>query len=95
MFNKDETEIYGFREIGVYAESIEDLILNGEGSNLKYIISNNQKTFYYPFVDDVYHNEKNFPYLIKVFDSDEYGYQKLKIKVFEIDYEKFNELIND
>ncbi len=95
LFNKDETEKYGFREIGVYGESIEDLILNGEGSNLKYIISNNQKTFYYPFVDDVYHNEKNFPYLIKVFDSDEYGYQKLKIKVFEIDYEKFNELIND
>ena len=95
LINKDETEKYGFREIGVYGESIEDLILNGEGSNLKYIISNNQKTFYYPFVDDVYHNEKNFPYLIKVFDSDEYGYQKLKIKVFEIDYEKFNELIND
>ena len=95
MINKDETGKYGFKEIGVYAESIEDLILNGEGSNLKYLISNNQKTFFYPFVDDVYHNEKNFPYHIKVFDSDKHGYQKLKIKVFEIDYEKFNELIND
>jgi len=92
---KTERNKYEFREIGVYGESIEDLILNGEGSNLKYLISNNQKTFYYPFVDGVYHNEENFPYLIKVFDSDKYGYQKLKIKVFEIDYEKFNELIND
>ena len=95
LIYKDETEKYGFKTISVYAESIEDLILNGEGSNLKYLISNNQKTFFYPFVDDVYHNEKNFPYLIKVFDSDKHGYQKLKIKVFEIDYEKFNELIND
>ena len=95
LIYKDETEKYGFKTISVYAESIEDLILNGEGSNLKYLISNNQKTFFYPFVDDVYHNEKNFPYLTKVFDSDKHGYQKLKIKVFEIDYEKFNELIND
>jgi len=95
LIYKDETEKYGFKTISVYAESIEDLILNGEGSNLKYLISNNQKTFFYPFVDDVYHNEKNFPYLIKVFDSDKHGYQKLKIKVFEIDYEKFNELINE
>jgi hypothetical protein len=93
--DKTERKKYEFREIGVYGESIEDLILNGEGSDLKYLISNNKKTFYYSFVDDVYHNEKNFPYLIKVFDSEEYGYQKLKIKVFEIDYEKFHELDSD
>ena len=95
MTNKDQKSENEYEEISIYAESIEDLILNGEGSNLKYLISNNQKTFFYPFVDDIYHNEKNFPYLIKVFDSDKHGYQKLKIKVFEIDYETFNELIND
>ena len=92
--DKTERKKYEFREIGVYAESIKDLILNGENLDLQYLISNNQKTFYYPFVDDVYHNEKNFPYLIKVFDSDEYGYQKLKIKVFEIDYKKFHEMMS-
>ena len=93
--DKTERKKYEFTEIGVYGESIEDLISNGESLSLKYLISNNEKTFYYPFVDDVYHNEKNFPYLIKIFDSEEHGYQKLKLKVFEIDYEKFNELIND
>ena len=92
--DKTERKKYEFREIGVYAESIEDLILSGEGSDLKYLISNNKKTFYYSFVDDVYHNEKNFPYLIKVFDSDKHGYQKLKIKVFEIDYKKFHEMMS-
>jgi hypothetical protein len=93
LTNKDQISDHEYDEIGIYAESIEDLILNGKNSNLKYLISNNQKTFYYPFVDDVYHNEKNFPYLIKVFDSEEYGYQKLKIKVFEIDYKKFHEMM--
>jgi len=93
LTNKDQISEHEYDEIGIYAESIEDLILNGKNSNLKYLISNNQKTFYYPFVDDVYHNEKNFPYLIKVFDSEEYGYQKLKIKVFEIDYKKFHEMM--
>ena len=93
--DKAERDKYQFREIGVYGESIEDLISNGESLNLKYLISNDHDTFYYPFVDYVYHNEKNFPYLIKVFDSTEYGYEKLKIKVFEIDYEKFNKSLND
>ena len=93
--DKTERKKYEFTEIGVYGESIEDLILNGESSSLKYLISNNQKTFYYPFVDDVYHNEKNFPYLIKIFDSEEHAYQKLKIKVFEIDYNKFHEMMSE
>ena len=28
--------------------------------------------------------------MVKIFDSNEFGYKKLKVKVFEIDYEKFN-----
>ena len=79
-----------YQEIGVSASNIEDLILKGEPLNLNYLISNQHDTFYYPFVDQVYHNEEQYPYLIKIFDSHEHGYEKLKIKVFEIDYEKFN-----
>jgi len=79
----------------VYAESLEELISNGEALNLKFLISNEQETFYYPFVDQIYHNEKKYPYLIKIFDSEDYGYEKLKIKVFEIDYKKFHGLDGD
>ena len=88
----DDTERskLAYQEIGVSASNIEDLILKGEPLNLNYLISNQHDTFYYPFVDQVYHNEEQYPYLIKIFDSHEYGYEKLKIKVFEIDYEKFN-----
>ena len=35
--DKTERNKYQFKEIGVYGESIEDLILNGEGSDLKYL----------------------------------------------------------
>ena len=88
----DDTERtkFAYQEIGVSASNIEDLILKGEPLNLNYLISNQHDTFYYPFVDQVYHNEEQYPYLIKIFDSHEHGYEKLKIKVFEIDYEKFN-----
>ena len=74
-----------YQEIGVLAGNIEDLILKGKPLNLNYLISNQHDTFYYPFVDQVYHNEEQYPYLIKIFDSDEYGYEKLKIKVFEVE----------
>ena len=34
---------------------------------------------------------KNYTYLTKIFDSDDAGFKKLKIKVFEINYKKFND----
>ena len=88
----DDTERskLAYQEIGVSASNIEDLILKGEPLNLNYLISNQHDTFYYPFVDQVYYNEEQYPYLIKIFDSHEHGYEKLKIKVFEINYEKFS-----
>ena len=58
--DKEERKKFDFREIGVYAESLEELISNGEALNLKFLISNEQETFYYPFVDQIYHNEKNY-----------------------------------
>ena len=35
--------------------------------------------------------QASVPYLKKIFDSDKFGFKKLKIKVFEINYEKFHE----
>jgi len=92
--DKEERKEFGFKEIGVYAKSLNELIANGELSDLKYLISNEQETFYYPFIDNIYHNEETFPFLTKIFDSDEFGYEKLHIKIFEINYQKFNDLKN-
>ena len=78
----------GVVDKSVYGESIAELVENGKEFELKYIIAKEEKNFY-PFLNDLYLNEENYPYLTKVFDSDEFGFKKLKLKVFEIDYEKF------
>ena len=44
-----------------------------------------------PLIDELYLNHEKYPYLKKIFDSDFEGYEKLKIKVFEIDYTKYSE----
>ena len=92
--DKAERKEFIFKTITISANNIDELIFKGENLNLKYLISNDKNTFYYPFVDQIYYNEDDYNYLIKIFDSDKYGYEKLKIKIFEIDYKKFHELGN-
>ena len=40
------------------------------------------------FLKDVFKNEEKFPYLTKVYDSSEHGFE-YHLKIFRIDYEKF------
>ena len=75
--------------ISIYGKSLAELVKNGKEFELEYIIAKKEKNFY-PFLSDLYSNEENYPYMIKIFDSNEFAYKKLKVKVFEIDYEKFN-----
>jgi predicted small secreted protein len=84
----DENED-GFNNISIYGKSLGELVENGKEFELKYIIAKKEKNFY-PFLSDLYSNEENYPYMVKIFDSNEFAYKKLKVKVFEIDYEKFN-----
>jgi predicted small secreted protein len=84
----DENED-GFTNITIYGESLGELVENGKEFELKYIIAKKEKNFY-PFLSDLYSNEENYSYMIKVFDSKDLGYKKLEVKVFEINYEKFN-----
>ena len=74
-----------------YGETLEELISDGEKYGLKYIIANQKQGVYYPFTDKLFSDYNQYPYLKKIFDSDEFGFKKLKIKVFEINYEKFHE----
>jgi hypothetical protein len=83
-----------FDTVFIYGESLQDIIINGKDYGLRYIISDENGQFFYPFLDDLYYNEANYPYLIKVFDSDKVGFEKLKIKVFEIDYKKFQDTVS-
>jgi len=77
-----------------YGETLEELISDGEKYDLKYIIANEKQGVYHPFTDELYNNYNQYPFLKKIFDSNDQGFKKLKIKVFEIDYKKFNKLLN-
>ena len=79
----------GIESISIYGKSLAELVKNGKEFELEYIIAKKEKNFY-PFLSDLYSNEENYPYMVKIFDSNEFAYKKLKVKVFEIDYEKFN-----
>jgi hypothetical protein len=81
-----------FKSSGVpYGETLEELISDGGKYDLKYIIANQKQGLYHPFTDELFNNYNQYPYLKKIFDSDEFGFKELKIKVFEINYEKFHE----
>jgi len=80
---------------GPIGTNIEELIADGKNYNLKYIISNETPGFLHPITDTLYYNYEQYPYLKKIFDSSNQGFEKLKVKVFEIDYEKFNKLLNE
>ncbi len=72
--------------------TIEDFLITNEEEKLKHIIIDNvaQRP---EFLKEVFTNEEKFPYLKKIYDSKADGYN-YHLKIFEIDYNQFNELRN-
>ena len=79
-------------QIFVNGKTVEELVTNGQARGLKYIGILETGSYFFPFLNDIYYNEENYPYMKKVFDSQEVDYEEFKIKVFEIDYKKFHDL---
>ena len=79
--------------ITIIGDSIEEILKKGETYELKYIFVNEQKNDFHGFIDDVYNKEMDYPYLNKIFDSDESGFKQLKVKIFKINYDKFYEFL--
>ena len=75
----------------LYAKSLEDFIEVSYEHELNYISINKNgvSDVFYPYLGEIYENEEKFSYLTKVFDTENEGFEKLKAKVFEIDYKKF------
>ena len=75
--------------VNVYATNFDTFIIAAQESELKYISINKNgvNIQWYPYLDEIYENEKDFPNLRKVFDSEEDGYEKFHVKIFEINYD--------
>ena len=78
--------------MSVYGKTVEELVTNGETRDLKYIAILEKGSYFFPFLNDLYYNEEKYPYMKKIFDSNEMNYKEFKIKVFEINYQKFHDL---
>ena len=76
------------QRLQLYGSSIDEIILDGEKLDLNYLVIDD-KNVDLNFLDQIYLKEDVYPYLTKVFDSNNAGYEKLKVKVFKIDYEQF------
>ena len=68
-------------------ESLENYILNSRNDLTHIIVDDDPKIP--EFLKDVYHNEEKYEYLKKIFDSKNEGF-KHQMKIFEIDYQRFN-----
>ena len=69
--------------------TIEDFLITNEEKGLKHIVIDNISERP-KFLNEIFSNEENFPYLKKIYDSSKNGYQ-YHLKIFEIDYNQFNE----
>ena len=90
-FNSENRNV---KPIQLYAKSLEDFIEVSYEYELNYISINKNgvSDVFYPYLDEIYENEEEFSYLTKVFDTEREGFEKLKVKVFEINYEIFHDL---
>ena len=84
---------HGMERIVLYAESLDELIQIGKEYDLKYIVinenANTDKIIRYPYLTNLYDEGEKYPFLTKVLDTEEIGFKKFKVKVFEINYDKF------
>jgi len=51
---------------------------------IDYLIIDDENDRRYPIFQEIYHNENNFPFLEKIFDSNDFEYKKLRVKVFSV-----------
>ena len=75
--------------IFISGDSLNEIISDGQKYELKYIVAYKNENTFHGFLDDLYANEEKYPFMIKIFDSNYEGFEKIKMKIFQIDYGKF------
>ena len=80
-----ETKRMSLKDYQNIEKFIEELKIDG----LTHIVTHNENEK--EFLTEIFHNEEEFPYLSKVYDSSTLDHEK-QIKIFEIDYVKFQKV---
>ena len=72
--------------------SLGDYITESKDKGLTHIIVDNNEERQ-TFLKDIFHNEKDYTHLKKIYDSKQDGFN-YHVKVFEIDYKLFDSIVN-
>lgn len=78
----------GIEWLRLYGTSVDEIVQDGQNLGLNYLVIED-KQYALSFLDELYENEKSYPYLTKIYDSKDVGMQKLNVKIFQINYEDF------
>jgi hypothetical protein len=75
-------------------ETFQEYISNNKEKGLEYVIVD-KGDWRSKFLDDVFQNEESYPYLHKIFDSKDNGYKNYHAKIFKINFEEFDSLLQE
>jgi hypothetical protein len=79
--------------MSLQGETINEIIQDAKDKGLSYLTVTSAGQNDNQILSKVYHEEHNYPYLQKIYDSKDYGL-KFNIKIFEINYNEF-ELVSN
>ena len=88
--NEFKTSDKKLDSIFITGNSLKELISNGKQYDLKYLIAYENDNVFHEFLDDLYVNENKYPYLTMIFDSNAEDFEKIKVKIFKINYNKLD-----
>ncbi len=77
--------------ISVKSNNIIEFLQDSKEKGITHLVIDDKEQISASFVNEIFNKENQFPYLTKIYDSkdDQLSYQ---VKIFEIDFEKFNAL---
>ena len=65
-------------------DTVEKLTQTVKTLKVDYLVVDSEYDRRYPIFQDIFYNEKNYSFLKKVSDSDDIGYKKIRVKIFEM-----------
>ena len=75
-----------------HIDSLKELIEFTHENEIKYLVID-EKDRKPVFLKNIFDNEEKYPFLVKDYDSKDYGYL-YHLKIFKIDYERFSVLMD-
>ena len=78
----------GNQIVELHGKSIHEMISHGKSINAKYILVDTDNS--QSFLDNIFNEKIDTPFLIKIYDTKEQGFNQIDIKIFEIDYSLYD-----